>query len=105
MSEVLALVVQQSFDLKRIEQDANEMKLVNEIADIFRESGGQRAQRTIERAIELFSDHTGFACAQVSVSVKKNQYSYRKFPRKSIRRAFPCPTSATRSCRFSKVEN
>jgi diguanylate cyclase (GGDEF)-like protein len=65
VSEMLSLVVQQSFDLMRIEQDANEMKLVNEISGIFRESGGQRAQYTIEQAIKLFSDHTGFASAQV----------------------------------------
>lgn len=65
VSEVLSLVVQQSFDLMRIEQDANEMKLVNEISGIFRESGGQRAQYTIEQAITLFADHTGFTSAQV----------------------------------------
>lgn len=65
VSEVLSLVVQQSFDLMRIEQDANEMKIVNEIATIFRESAGQRAQKTIEQAIRLFADHTNFTLAQV----------------------------------------
>lgn len=65
VSEVLSLVVQQSFDLMRIEQDANEMKIVNEIATIFRESAGQRAQKTIEEAIKLFADHTNFTSAQV----------------------------------------
>lgn len=65
VSETLSLVVQQSFDLMRIEQDANEMKIVNEISAIFRESGGQRAQYTIEQAITLFADHSGFMSAQV----------------------------------------
>ncbi len=65
VSETLSLVVQQSFDLMRIEQDANEMKLVNDISTIFRESGGQRVQYTIEQAITLFADHTGFISAQV----------------------------------------
>lgn len=65
VSETLSLVVQQSFDLMRIEQDAQEMKLVNEISRIFRESGGQRAQYSIEQAIKLFADHTGFINAQV----------------------------------------
>ncbi len=65
VSEVLSLVVQQSFDLMRIEQEANEMKLVNEISGIFRESGGQRAQYTIEQSVNLFADHTGFTSAQV----------------------------------------
>ncbi|MBX9687042.1 MAG: GAF domain-containing protein, partial [Candidatus Obscuribacterales bacterium] len=65
VSEVLSLVVQQSFDLMRIEQDANEMKIVNEISRIFRESGGQRTQYTTEQAVNLFADHTGFMSAQV----------------------------------------
>src|SRR5262249_15110558 len=34
VSEVLSLVVQQSFDLQKMEHDANEMTLVNEIAAI-----------------------------------------------------------------------
>ena len=65
VSETLSLVVQQSFDLMRIEQDANEMKIVNEISTIFRESGGQRAQYTIEQAITLFAGYSGFNSAQV----------------------------------------
>ena len=65
VSEVLSLVVQQSFDLGRIEQDAGEMKLVNEISTIFRESGGQRAQYTIEQSIKLLAEHSGFNSAQI----------------------------------------
>lgn len=65
VSETLSLVIQQSFDLLRIERDAQEMKLVNEISSIFRESGGQRAQYSIEQAIHLFAEHTGFIHAQV----------------------------------------
>ena len=65
VSEVLSLVVQQSFDLGRIEQDAGEMKLINEISSIFRESGGQRAQYTIEQSIKLLAEHSGFNCAQL----------------------------------------
>lgn len=65
VSEVLSLVVQQSFDLGRIEQDAGEMKLINEISSIFRESGGQRATYTIEQSIKLLAEHSGFNCAQL----------------------------------------
>ncbi|MBX9573744.1 MAG: diguanylate cyclase [Candidatus Obscuribacterales bacterium] len=68
VSEVLSLVVQQSFDLGRIEQDAGEMKLINEISSIFRESGGQRAQYTIEQSIKLLAEHAGFNCAQLFLS-------------------------------------
>lgn len=65
VSEVLSLVVQQSFDLAKMELDSNEMKLINEISEIFRESGGQHAPYTIERSVRLFADHANFTSAQV----------------------------------------
>lgn len=65
VSEVLSLVVQQSYDLAKMEVNTNEMKLINEISEIFRESGGQHAPYTIERSLKLFADHTNFLSAQV----------------------------------------
>lgn len=65
VSEVLSLVVQSSFDLAKMETDANEMKLINEISEIFRESGGQHAPYTIERSVRLFADHANFMHSQV----------------------------------------
>ncbi len=65
VSEVLSLVVQQSYDLVKMELNTNEMKLINEISEIFRESGGQHAPYTIERSLKLFAEHTNFLFAQV----------------------------------------
>lgn len=65
VSEILSLVVQQSFDLAKIEADASEMKLINEISSIFRESRGQHAQHTLEESVKRFADYTGFSRAQV----------------------------------------
>lgn len=65
VSEIVSLVVQQSIDLAKIEADANEMKLINEISSIFRESRGQHEQHTLEESVKFFADHTGFSHSQV----------------------------------------
>ncbi|MBY0358178.1 MAG: diguanylate cyclase [Candidatus Obscuribacterales bacterium] len=65
VSEILSLVVQQSFDLAKIEADADEMKLINEMSSIFRDSRGHHEQHTLEESVKLFADHTGFSHAQV----------------------------------------
>lgn len=65
ISETLSIVVQQSFDLDRREMDANEMKLINNISEMFRESRGQRLKDTLSRSVKLVADHMGFLHSQV----------------------------------------
>ncbi|HEY9792296.1 MAG TPA: GAF domain-containing protein, partial [Candidatus Obscuribacterales bacterium] len=65
IAETLSIVVQQSYDLDRREMDANEMKLINTISDMFRESKGQRIKDTLSRSVKLVADHMGFANSQV----------------------------------------
>lgn len=89
VSEVLSLVVQQSFDLGRIEQDAGEMKLINEISSIFRESGGQRAQYTIEQSIKLLAEHAGFNSAQIFLFNEIDQMLIPQIPEKEHAEPIP----------------
>ncbi len=65
VAEVLSVVVQQSFDQSKIEMDAKEMKLINEIASLFRESRGQGSQESLVKSIMLVSDHMGFVKSQI----------------------------------------
>jgi diguanylate cyclase (GGDEF)-like protein len=65
VAEVLSFVVQQAFDLSRIETDAQEMKLINEISLLFRESKGQRSKDTLARSVKLVAEHMGFIHSQI----------------------------------------
>ncbi len=65
VSEVLSFVVQQAFDLNKIEMDAREMKLINEISSLFRESKGQRSKDTLAKSVKMVADHMGFRHSQI----------------------------------------
>ena len=65
VAETLSIVVQQAFDLEKREMDANEMKLINTISELFRESKGQRSKDTLTRSVKLVSDHMGFTNSQI----------------------------------------
>jgi len=65
VSETLSVVVQQSFDLRKREMDAQEMKLINSISELFRESKGQRMKDMLGRSVKLVAEHMGFVNAQI----------------------------------------
>lgn len=65
VAEMLSVVVQQSFDQSKIEQDAREMKLINEIASLFRESRGQTSQDSLVKSVMLVAEHMGFTHSQI----------------------------------------
>lgn len=65
VAETLSVVVQQSFDLRKREMDASEMKLINSISELFRESRGERMKGTLAQSVELVAEHMGFANAQI----------------------------------------
>ena len=65
VAEMLSVVVQQSFDQSKIEMDAREMKLINEIATLFRESRGQSSRESLVKSIKLVADHMGFVNSQI----------------------------------------
>ncbi len=65
VAEMLSVVVQQSFDQSKIEMDAQEMKLINEIASLFRDSKGQTSRDSLVRSVLLVADHMGFIHSQI----------------------------------------
>jgi diguanylate cyclase (GGDEF)-like protein len=65
VAEMLSVVVQQSFDQSKIEMDAKEMKLINEIASLFRESRGQTSRESLVKSVMLVSEHMGFTHSQI----------------------------------------
>ncbi len=65
VAEMLSVVVQQSFDQSKIEMDAKEMKLINEIASLFRESRGQSSQDSLVKSVMLVAEHMGFTHSQI----------------------------------------
>ena len=65
VAEMLSVVVQQSVDQSKIEMDAREMKLINEIASLFRESRGQTSQESLVKSVILVADHMGFSHSQI----------------------------------------
>ncbi|HEY9714497.1 MAG TPA: GAF domain-containing protein, partial [Chroococcales cyanobacterium] len=65
VAEMLSVVVQQSFDQSKIEMDAREMKLINEIASLFRESRGQSSQDSLVKSVMLVAEHMGFIHSQI----------------------------------------
>lgn len=65
VAEMLSFVVQQTFDQSKIEMDAREMKLINEIASLFRESRGQTSQESLVKSVTLVAEHMGFVHSQI----------------------------------------
>ena len=65
VAEMLSVVVQQSFDQSKIEMDAQEMKLINEIASLFRESKGETSRDSLVKSVLLVADHMGFIKSQI----------------------------------------
>jgi diguanylate cyclase (GGDEF)-like protein len=65
VAEMLSFVVQQTFDQSKIEMDAREMKLINEIAGLFRESRGRTSQESLVKSVMLVADHMGFVNSQI----------------------------------------
>ncbi len=65
VANTLAVVVQQARDQAKIEFDAHRMKLINQIADIFRESKGQKIQDTILKSVSLVKENLDFVNAQL----------------------------------------
>ncbi|MBI4532823.1 MAG: diguanylate cyclase [Candidatus Melainabacteria bacterium] len=65
VSNMLSVVVQQTFDQSKILTDAEEMKLINEIANLFRESKGEKSRDMLVRSVELVSSHLGFVHSQI----------------------------------------
>jgi diguanylate cyclase (GGDEF)-like protein len=60
VAEVLAVVVQQTADQSKIEMDAQEMKLINDIASLFRESRGMSTKDSLVKSVMLVARHMGF---------------------------------------------
>ena len=65
VAEMLSVVVQQSIDQNKIEMDAHEMKLINEIASLFRESKGESGRESLVKSVMLVADHMGFIHSQI----------------------------------------
>jgi len=65
VAEVLAVVVQQTADQSKIEMDAQEMKLINEIASLFRESRGMSTKDSLVKSVMLVAKHMGFIHSEI----------------------------------------
>jgi hypothetical protein len=64
VAALLSIVVQQSFDRSKIEMDAKEMKVINEIGNIFRESCGLLTQNSLAQSVRLISEWMSFGHAR-----------------------------------------
>lgn len=65
VAEMLSVVVQQASDQNKIEMDAQEMKLINEIASLFRDSRGESSRDSLVKSVMLVADHMGFIHSQI----------------------------------------
>ncbi len=65
VAEMLSVVVQQSYDQTKIEVDAKEMKLINDIASLFRASRGQSSEQSLVKSVLLVAEHMNFVHAQL----------------------------------------
>ncbi len=65
VAEVLSVVVQQAADQSKIEMDAQEMKLINEIAGLFRESRGMSTRDSLVKSVMLVAKHMGFTHSEI----------------------------------------
>jgi hypothetical protein len=71
IGNLLSVIVQQSFDQSKIEMDAKEMKLINEVACLFRDSYGLRTQDALTKSTLLIAEHMGFVHAQGYLAQKE----------------------------------
>lgn len=71
VAEILSVVVAQSFHEAKIEIDAQEKKLINDIASLFRESSGQKGHDTLAKSVRLVADHMGFENAEIYLYIKE----------------------------------
>ncbi|MBX9877722.1 MAG: diguanylate cyclase [Candidatus Obscuribacterales bacterium] len=67
VAEMLSVVVKEASDQSKIAADAQEKRLINEIATLFRASGGQKEKEkdTLAQSVKLVADHMGFVNAQL----------------------------------------
>jgi hypothetical protein len=65
VGDMLSIVLQQSFDQARIEMDAKDMRLINEILGLSLDSTEKSAQDVLAQSVSLVADHMGFAHAQI----------------------------------------
>jgi diguanylate cyclase (GGDEF)-like protein len=65
VAEMLSVVVRQSYDQTKIEIDAKELKLINDIASLFRESRGQSSEQSLVKSVLLVAEHMNFVHAQL----------------------------------------
>ena len=65
VAEMLSVLVQHEIDQSMIKSDAQEMKLINEIANHFRESKGQRSHDVLVQSVKLVAEHLGFKHSQI----------------------------------------
>lgn len=73
VAEMLSALVQHEIDQSMIESDAQEMKLVNEIANLFRESKGERSHDVLVQSVKLAARHLGFVNAQIFLHSEEEQ--------------------------------
>lgn len=65
VTEMLSVVVAQAFDQTKMKSDAQEMKLLNEIANLFRESRGLKGRDMLVKSARLVAEHIGFENCQI----------------------------------------
>ncbi len=65
VAEVLSVVVQQAIFQSRIKKDADEMKLINEIGGLFRESRGVSTRQSLVKSVTLVANHMGFVNSEI----------------------------------------
>lgn len=62
---MLSVVVGQALDQKKIQTNADKLELINNLTNLFRESGGERINETLVRSLELVAEHLGFVNRQI----------------------------------------
>jgi diguanylate cyclase (GGDEF)-like protein len=65
VAEMLSALVQHEIDQSMIESDAREMKIINQIANLFRESRGQRSHDVLVESVKVVASHLGFNNSQI----------------------------------------
>jgi diguanylate cyclase (GGDEF)-like protein len=65
VTEMLSVVVAQALDQTKMKSDAQEMKLLNEIATLFRESRGLKGHDMLVKSVRLVAEHMGFEYCQI----------------------------------------
>ncbi len=73
VAEMLSVVVQQSYDQSKIEVDAQEMKLINDIASLFRESRGQSSEQSLVKSVLLVPGIWGLFMPNFIYTIRKKK--------------------------------